>query len=104
VGDPSLSWRCGYDLNNYSFSKKVQWLFFIILFPALLPCGGLFSIVKSPLATPAPSRAHTIKTGPEVGQPIPDFRLSDQSGRKQTFETVKGPKGALIVFYRSADW
>jgi hypothetical protein len=45
-----------------------------------------------------------LKTGPEIGQPIPPFRLPDQHGRKQTFETIRGPKGALIVFHRSADW
>jgi hypothetical protein len=83
---------------------KIPLLSVIFLFSGLLPCGGPFSIVKSFLAAPASSQAATIKTGPDVGQPIPDFRLSDQHGRKQTFETVRGPKGALIVFYRSADW
>lgn len=58
----------------------------------------------SPAAPLSNSTAVKLKTGPEVGEQIPDFRLSDQFGRKQTFETIRGPKGALIVFYRSADW
>ncbi len=46
----------------------------------------------------------TFQTGPNVGQKIPTFRALDQDGREQTFETVRGPKGALLVFFRSADW
>lgn len=42
--------------------------------------------------------------GPAPGSRIPDFRLPDQNGRTQSFDTIRGPKGAMIVFYRSADW
>src|SRR5829696_2435956 len=42
--------------------------------------------------------------GPNVGQRLASFRLTDQHGAVQTFETIRGPKGAMIVFYRSADW
>jgi peroxiredoxin len=35
---------------------------------------------------------------------VPDFNLADQQGRKRTLQSVMGPKGAMIVFYRSADW
>ncbi len=42
--------------------------------------------------------------GPRVGAAIPPFEAADQFGRKQTFETIRGPAGALIVFIRSADW
>jgi hypothetical protein len=45
-----------------------------------------------------------IRTGPEVGVPIPKFAAPDQNGRIRTLETIAGPKGALLVFYRSADW
>jgi peroxiredoxin len=44
------------------------------------------------------------KLGPQVGQTVPDFNLSDQHGTKRTLQSVMGPKGAMIVFYRSADW
>ena len=44
------------------------------------------------------------KLGPQVGATVPDFNLADQRGRKQTLRSVMGPKGAMIVFYRSADW
>ena len=45
-----------------------------------------------------------IRTGPAVGARIPAFEGIDQEGRRQTFETVRGPRGAVLVFYRSADW
>ncbi len=45
-----------------------------------------------------------IKTGPELNQRIPPFSAVDQNGRTQTLETIAGPKGAMLVFYRSADW
>ena len=44
------------------------------------------------------------KLGPQVGAVVPDFNLSDQHGKKWTLQSVMGPKGAMIVFYRSADW
>jgi hypothetical protein len=44
------------------------------------------------------------KRGPLVGQPVPDFALRDQNGKVQTLESIMGPKGAMIVFFRSADW
>ncbi len=48
--------------------------------------------------------AAAITTGPNVGEPVPDFRLEDQNGKTQTLSSILGPKGALLVFHRSADW
>jgi hypothetical protein len=45
-----------------------------------------------------------IKTGPNAGQPVPAFSVQDQDGRTQTLQSVMGPKGAMLVFFRSADW
>ena len=45
-----------------------------------------------------------IKTGPNVGQQIPAFSAPDQEGRNQTLKSIMGPKGAMLVFFRSADW
>ena len=49
-------------------------------------------------------RGQNIKTGPDVGQPVPAFSALDQEGRNQTLKSIMGPKGALLVFFRSADW
>lgn len=48
--------------------------------------------------------AAAISTGPEAGVRIPDFSLPDQAGRTRDFASLKGPKGLVLVFFRSADW
>ena len=45
-----------------------------------------------------------VPTGPQVGESVPEFRLRDQNGSEKTLRSLLGPKGALLVFYRSADW
>jgi hypothetical protein len=44
------------------------------------------------------------KLGPQVGQAVPDFNLKDQNGKVWTRQSIMGPKGAMLVFFRSADW
>ncbi len=53
---------------------------------------------------PLPDLDKNVKTGPAVGSPIPAFRAMDQNGREQTFETLRGEKGLVLLFFRSADW
>lgn len=50
-------------------------------------------------AQPAPNAP-----GPAVGVKVPDFQLSDQAGTKRSLQSVMGPKGLMLVFFRSADW
>jgi len=56
------------------------------------------------LAAVAASYGQNIKTGPAAGSPAPNFSAQDQAGRTQTLKSIMGPKGAMLVFYRSADW
>ena len=42
--------------------------------------------------------------GPQVGSKVPSFTLTDQNGQARTLESLMGPKGAILVFFRSADW
>jgi cytochrome oxidase Cu insertion factor (SCO1/SenC/PrrC family) len=42
--------------------------------------------------------------GPAVGHRLPPFEAVDQDGRQRTFESLRGPKGLVLVFFRSADW
>ncbi len=44
------------------------------------------------------------KLGPQVGSRVPDFTLLDQKGQSRTLASLMGPKGLMLVFYRSADW
>ena len=51
-----------------------------------------------------PVQVDTSRLGPAVGAPAPAFSLADQQGRTQTLATLAGPKGTMLVFFRSADW
>ena len=55
---------------------------------------------KAAPRTPPPK----ITTGPEVGEKAPVFEAADQRGRPQTFQSLSGPNGLLLLFHRSADW
>ena len=44
------------------------------------------------------------KLGPQVGARVPDFTLTDQEGRSHTLASLLGPRGLMLVFFRSADW
>ena len=55
-------------------------------------------------ASPARAKIDVSKLGPQVGQRVPTFSLPDQTGKTRTLDSVMGPKGAMLVFIRSADW
>jgi hypothetical protein len=55
-------------------------------------------------ALPLALCGQSIKTGPEVGQQVPAFSAMDHDGRTQTLKSIMGPNGAMLVFFRSADW
>ena len=42
--------------------------------------------------------------GLAVGQKAPAFSLHDEFGHVQTLDTLKGTKGTVLLFFRSADW
>lgn len=42
--------------------------------------------------------------GPAVGARVPDFQLTDQNGQTHDLRSLYGPKGLMLVFFRSADW
>ena len=49
-------------------------------------------------------RIDLAKLGPQVGQQVPDFSLPDQTGKTWTRQSIMGRNGAMLVFFRSADW
>ena len=55
-------------------------------------------------AASPPPQVDVTRLGPQVGERVPDFSLTDQNGRAQTLKTLMGPSGAMLVFFRSADW
>ena len=45
-----------------------------------------------------------LKTGPAVGEKIPAFSATDQTGKVRDFDSLKGPQGLVLFFNRSVDW
>ena len=76
--------------------------------------AGLFAVsclafgLVARAAPPQPSTPATPpdvqKLGPQVGARVPDFSLPDQHGQTRTLQSLMGPKGLMLVFFRSADW
>jgi hypothetical protein len=72
---------------------RLNWGRFAVL------CG-----ILSPLVLWGRTPVDLSKLGPQAGQRVPDFSLKDQNGKSWTRESILGPNGAMLVFYRSADW
>jgi hypothetical protein len=64
-----------------------------------------FACQTAALAQSAPRQKIDVsKLGPQVGERVPDFNLKDQNGKTWTLQSIMGPRGAMLVFIRSADW
>ena len=70
---------------------------------AVLLAGLLIELPGMAQTTPR-QKIDVSKLGPQVGERVPDFSLKDQTGRVWTRQSIMGPKGAMLVFIRSADW
>jgi cytochrome oxidase Cu insertion factor (SCO1/SenC/PrrC family) len=69
----------------------------------------VWALLGVALATASQSQPATTSTdfgklGPQAGQRVPDFSLPDQNGTTRTLESILGSGGAMLVFFRSADW
>jgi cytochrome oxidase Cu insertion factor (SCO1/SenC/PrrC family) len=67
---------------------------------------ALVSLVAPTAQQPAlqPTLPDVQKLGPQIGTRVPDFTLLDQKGQSRTLASLMGPKGLMLVFFRSADW
>jgi hypothetical protein len=68
---------------------------------------ALWSPVPQPTAQQSssqPTLPDVQKLGPQIGTRVPDFTLLDQKGQSRTLASLTGPKGLMLVFFRSADW
>jgi hypothetical protein len=70
---------------------------------AILFFLGLFGF-RGGQENPPVNRAGHGSLGLEVGQQAPAFAVPDQFGHQQSNETLKGSKGTVLLFFRSADW
>jgi hypothetical protein len=77
---------------------------FTMSWPVFALIAGV--VAQGPIAaqTTARPKIDVSKLGPQVGERVPDFTLNDQNGKTWTLQSIMGPKGAMLVFFRSADW
>ncbi|MGE0041153.1 MAG: hypothetical protein AB7H88_09840 [Vicinamibacterales bacterium] len=68
---------------------------------ALVACLLAAAVVHPGAQAPAPD---IDSLGPQVGEAMLPFSGTDQFGNAQSLESVLGPNGAMVVFFRSADW
>jgi hypothetical protein len=69
---------------------------FVLIISGVLAARGE---TPAPFGAPDPARL-----GPKVGERVADFTLPDQQGAARPLRSMLGPKGAVLVFFRSADW
>jgi hypothetical protein len=70
---------------------------------AILLLAGL-CVPSSDQENTSTNHALAPSVGLEIGQQAPIFALPDQFGHGHTNETLKGSKGTVLLFFRSADW
>ena len=73
----------------------------------MIPMPRFFAagvLAMAALAQNPPAFDPNPATGPALGAPIPPFQAVDQNGRTRSFDDLKGPKGLVLLFVRSADW
>ena len=88
--------------------RKIAYNWFVVVGPASDPADvrGVSNAVDAfrRIADSGAALVDTSKLGPQVGSTVPSFLGMDQFGKEQSLTSVTGPKGAMLVFFRSADW
>lgn len=75
-----------------------------VVFRTTMFAACLFMVYSTTAAAQTRTQIDVSALGPQVGDQVPDFNLPDQNGLRHTLQSVRGPNGSLILFYRSADW
>jgi len=63
-----------------------------------------YALIVHTAQSPVPVPIDTLQVGPQVGQAAPPIEGVDQFGKRQTLASIAGPRGTMLVFFRSADW
>ena len=75
----------------------------IVVAAAVLATTGITQAALRQSTSPPPN-VDVDHLGPQIGSRLPDFTLRDQRGEAHALKSLLGPNGAMIVFFRSADW
>ena len=76
----------------------------IALAVILFGVGSFLLQSRTPIDMQSRTPIDVASLGPQVGEQVPAFSLPDQNGQMRTLESILGPKGAMLLFHRSADW
>jgi len=66
--------------------------------------GFTLLLLLTLMQTANPEKPRPAELGPQAGERLPEFSLRDQRGVQRDFPSLAGPKGLVLVFFRSADW
>jgi len=69
-----------------------------------LHCGPATPVGSASRPAMPATRSTSQGPGPAVGESFPAFEAFDQEGRRQTFESLRGPNGLLLNINRSVVW
>ena len=69
---------------------------------AVLVSMAAAGVLAATIAAQQPVDPQTL--GPKIGERLIDFSLPDQHGVTRSLKSLVGPKGVVLVFFRSADW
>ena len=76
----------------------------IALAVVLFGVGSFLLQSRAPIDMQSRTPIDVASLGPQVGEQVPEFSLPDQNGEMRSLESISGPKGAMLLFHRSADW
>jgi peroxiredoxin len=86
-----------YTTGDMAAILRVATVLLSVLIGAAYPASGQS-------AAPSDIRIDVSALGPQVGERVPDFALTDQYGEIRTLQSILGRQGAVLVFVRSTDW
>jgi peroxiredoxin len=76
-----------------------------ILAPSLLALAfAALPLAPAALAQAPAAAAQTAEPGLRIGATAPAFSVTTSAGAPASFESLKGEKGLVLAFVRSADW
>jgi cytochrome oxidase Cu insertion factor (SCO1/SenC/PrrC family) len=87
-----------------SMNSRTHWRWIAAVSAVASLAFGTVTRATSKQVSPAPALPDVQKLGPQIGERVPDFTLTDQHGQPRTLASLMGPRGVMLVFYRSADW
>ena len=70
----------------------------------MYPLAVRFGLALAFVGLVAQAPVDVTTLGPQVGAKVTDFSLGDAQGRMHGIRSDAGPKGTMLVFFRSADW